>query len=69
MDWIGDLPDGDPIALAHLIWKDHPGYAPNPTMTKAEIQSRIGAIGSIHRTDDLTKPRGHRLRQARVAEL
>jgi vancomycin permeability regulator SanA len=69
MDWIGDLPDGDPIALARLIWQEHPGYAPNPTMTKQEIQSRINAIGSIHRTDDLTQPRGHRLRQARVAEL
>ncbi|MDB4878745.1 MAG: hypothetical protein JWL60_191 [Gemmatimonadetes bacterium] len=69
MDWIGDLPDGDPIALARLIWQQHPGYAPEPTMTKQEIQSRITAIGSIHRSDDLTRPRGHRLRQARVAEL
>ena len=69
MDWIGGMPDGDPIALARLIWQEHPGYAPSPTMTKAEIQSRITAIGSIHRTDDLTKPRGHRLRQDRVAEL
>jgi uncharacterized SAM-binding protein YcdF (DUF218 family) len=69
MDWIGAMPDGDPIALARLIWQEHPGYAPSPTMTKAEIQSRISAIGSIHRSDDLTKPRGHRLRQARVAEL
>ncbi|MDB4886003.1 MAG: hypothetical protein JWN79_1441 [Gemmatimonadetes bacterium] len=69
MDWIGGLPDGDPIALARLIWKDHPGYAAEPTMTKQEIQSRISAIGSIHRSDDLTRPRGHRLRQARVAEL
>ena len=56
-------------ALARLIWQDHPGYAPDPTMTKAEIQSRITAIGSIHRTDDLTQPRGHRMRQERIAEL
>jgi uncharacterized SAM-binding protein YcdF (DUF218 family) len=69
MDWIGDLPDGDPIALARLIWQEHPGYAPNPTMTKQEIQSRIRAIGSIHRSDESTKPRGHRTRQGRVAEL
>ena len=69
MDWIGDLPDGDPLALARLIWQDHPGYAPEPTMTKVEIQSRITAIGSIHRTDDLTQPRGHRMRQERIAEL
>lgn len=67
MDWIGSMPDGDPLALARLIWQDHPGYAPHPTMTKAEIQSRISAIGSIHRTDDLTGTRGHRLRQ--IAEL
>jgi uncharacterized SAM-binding protein YcdF (DUF218 family) len=69
MDWIGAMPDGDPIALARLIWQEHPGYAPSPTMTKAEIQSRISAIGSIHRSDDLSKPRGHRMRQGRVAEL
>jgi uncharacterized SAM-binding protein YcdF (DUF218 family) len=69
MDWIGDLPDGDPLALARLIWQDHPGYAPQPTMTREEIQSRVSAIGKIHRTDDLTKPRGHRMRQERIAEL
>jgi hypothetical protein len=69
MDWIGALPDGDPIALARLIWQEHPGYAAEPAMTKAEIQSRIAAIGSIHRTDDLTRPRGHRMRQERIAEL
>jgi uncharacterized SAM-binding protein YcdF (DUF218 family) len=69
MDWIGDLPDGDPLALAQLIWQEHPGYAPHPTMTREEIQSRVSAIGSIHRTDDLTRPRGHRMRQERIAEL
>ena len=69
MDWIGALPDGDPLALARLIWTEHPGYAPTPAMTRAEIQSRITAIGSIHRSDDTGRPRGHRLRQARVAEL
>ena len=69
MDWIGQLPDGDPVALARLIWQEHPGYAAEPTMTKADIQSRITAIGSIHRTDDLTKPRGHRVRQGRMADL
>ena len=57
------------IALARLIWQEHPGYAPEPTMTKQEIQSRITAIGSIPRSDDVTRPRGHRLRQGRVAEL
>jgi uncharacterized SAM-binding protein YcdF (DUF218 family) len=67
MEWIGDMPDGDPIALARLIWQDHPGYAPEPTMSKQEIQSRIAAISRLHRSDETT--RGHRLRQARVAEL
>jgi uncharacterized SAM-binding protein YcdF (DUF218 family) len=69
MDWIGMLPDGDPIALARLIWQEHPGYAPQPTISKADIQARISAIGSLHRTDDLTMPRGHRMRQERIAEL
>ena len=68
-DWMYDIPDGDPIALARFIWQEHPGYAPEPTMTKAEIQSRITAIGRIHRSDDIVAPRGSRRLQDRVAEL
>ncbi len=69
MDWIGPLPDGDPLALAQLIWKEHPGYALEPTMTREDIQARIAAIARLHRTDDSSAPRGHRVRQERIAEL
>jgi uncharacterized SAM-binding protein YcdF (DUF218 family) len=68
MDWLGPIPDGDPVALARLIWQEHPGYAPDPTVSKAEIQTRIADIARVHRADD-GRPRGHRLRQARIAEL
>ncbi len=68
MEWLGPIRDGDPIALARLIWQEHPGYAPDPTVTRADIQARIAEIARGHRSADGT-PRGHRLRQMRVAEL
>jgi uncharacterized SAM-binding protein YcdF (DUF218 family) len=68
MEWLGPIPDGDPIALARLIWQEHPGYAPEPAVSKAEIQARVSEIGRVHRADDRT-PRGHRVRQERIAEL
>lgn len=68
MEWLGPIPDGDPVALARLIWQEHPGYAPDPTVTRADIQARIAEIARGHRSAD-GAPRGHRLRQMRVAEL
>ncbi len=68
MEWIGPIPDGDPVTLARLIWQDHPGYAANPTMTKAEIQGRIATLGMGHRTSS-GDGRGTRQRQVRVVEL
>lgn len=68
MEWLGPIPDGDPMALARLIWQEHPGYAPEPTITKADIQARLEEIARIHRSTDKA-PRGHRVRQERVAEL
>jgi uncharacterized SAM-binding protein YcdF (DUF218 family) len=68
MDWLGPIADGDPIGLARLIWQEHPGYAPAPTVSRADIQARIAAIARVHRSQD-GGPRGHRLRQLRVAEL
>jgi uncharacterized SAM-binding protein YcdF (DUF218 family) len=67
MDWLGPIRDGDPIGLARLIWQEHPGYAPQPTVSRADIQARIADIARGHRADD--HPRGHRLRQVRIAEL
>ena len=68
MDWLGPIRDGDPIGLARLIWQEHPGYAPEPTVSRADIQARIAEITRIHRSADGV-PRGHRVRQARIAEL
>jgi uncharacterized SAM-binding protein YcdF (DUF218 family) len=68
MDWLGPIPDGDPVALARLIWQEHPGYAARPTVSRSDIQARIADIARVHRSAD-GAPRGHRLRQMRVAEL
>jgi hypothetical protein len=68
MEWLGRIPDGDPVALARLIWQEHPGYAPEPTVSRADIQARVSEIGRGHRADDRT-PRGHRIRQERIAEI
>jgi uncharacterized SAM-binding protein YcdF (DUF218 family) len=68
MDWIGGMPDGDPNALARLIWQEHPGYAAEPTVTRADIQARVAEIARQHRSD-VDFPRGHRARQERIAEL
>ncbi|MEO7711923.1 MAG: YdcF family protein [Gemmatimonadaceae bacterium] len=68
MDWLGPIQDGDPIALARLIWQEHPGYAPEPTVSRADIQRRIAEIAQGHRAVD-GAPRGHRVRQGRIAEL
>ena len=67
MEWLADVPDGDPLALTRFIWQEHPGYAADPLMTRAEIQSRIAALSRAHRGDD--RPRGHRIRERRVTEL
>lgn len=68
MNWIGPIKDGDPIELARLIWQQHPGYASTPTLSKADIQARIAEIALVHRSAEGT-PRGHRVRQGRIAEL
>jgi uncharacterized SAM-binding protein YcdF (DUF218 family) len=68
MNWLGAIPDGDPVGLARLIWQEHPGYAPTPTVSKVDIQTRIADIARVHRSAD-GAPRGHRLRQLRIAEL
>ena len=68
MEWLADVPDGDPLALARMIWKEHPGYAPDPLVTKAAIQSRVEELSRAHRGEE-PHQRGHRLLQRRVAEL
>ena len=67
MEWLADVPDGDPLALARLIWKEHPGYAAEPLVSKADIQARIAELSRAHRGEE--RPRGSRVRQQRIAEL
>lgn len=69
MEWLANIQDGDPVGLARLIWQEHPGYAAEPTVTKTAIQERVAAIGRLHRRDELDGPRGHRMRQERIAEI
>ena len=69
MEWLANIQDGDPVGLARLVWQEHPGYAPNPTVTREQIQDRVAAIGRLHRRDDVDVPRGHRMRQERIAEI
>jgi hypothetical protein len=42
--WLSGIEDGDAAAIEQLITRDHPGYAPNPTMTKAELRDRVETI-------------------------
>ena len=67
MEWLADVPEGDPVALTRFIDQEHPGYAADALMSKAEIQSRIQALASVHRGDE--RPRGHRIRERRITEL
>ena len=47
--WIGGIADGDVAAIERLIARDHPGYAPDPTMTRAELRERVEKIGRTRR--------------------
>ncbi len=52
MEWLADIPDGDPLALARFIWQEHPGYAATPIMTRGVIQARVAELSRAHRGDD-----------------
>ena len=67
MEWMHDIPDGDPLGLARLIWQEHPGYADQPLVTRAAIQARVDELARAHR--DAQAPRGSRVNQRRIAEL
>ena len=69
VEWMGGIPDGDPLALRELIWRQHPGYAEHPTMSREQIQARVDEIARAHRSSDNRGARGHRVRQTRIAEL
>jgi hypothetical protein len=48
-EWLGPIVDGDLPAITRIIERDHPGYAANPTMTKAELSARVDAIARARR--------------------
>src|SRR5215211_5144425 len=48
---MGAIPDGDPLALRELIWRQHPGYAEHPTVSREEIQARVDEIARAREAD------------------
>src|SRR5687768_6781176 len=38
MEWIGPIVEGDRDAVERFIQEEHPAYAPNPSVTREEIQ-------------------------------
>jgi vancomycin permeability regulator SanA len=68
-EWIGPIRDGDPVALQDLIWRQHPGYATSPTVSREEIQARVNEIGRGHRSTDNKQHRGSRASQSRIGEM
>jgi hypothetical protein len=69
MEWIGPIELGDRAAIARFIHEEHPGYAPNPSMSREEIQERVNEIARVHRVVDTHGLRGTRVRQERDVEL
>jgi len=47
--WLRPIRDGDIAAIERLIAHDHPGYAANPTMTRAELRERVERIAHARR--------------------
>ena len=47
--WLRNIGDGDVVAIERLIVHDHPGYATNPTMTRAELRERVENIAHARR--------------------
>ncbi len=69
MEWIGPIAEGDRNAIDRFIHEEHPGYAPNASMSRDEIQERVNEIARVHRVVDSHGLRGRRMRQERDVEL
>ena len=50
--WLSRIDDGDIAAIERLMTHDHPGYASNPSMTKAELRERVDAIAKRRRVTE-----------------
>jgi uncharacterized SAM-binding protein YcdF (DUF218 family) len=69
VEWMGSIADGDAAGMDDLIWRQHPGYAKVPTISREQILARVDEIGRGHRGSDNREHRGHRTRQVRIADL
>lgn len=69
MEWIGPIAEGDRPAIERFIHEEHPGYAPNPAISRQEIQERVNEIARVHRVVETHGLRGQRARQEREVEL
>lgn len=68
--WLSRIPDGDIAAVQRLINHDHPGYALNPTMTKAELRSYVDTIARVRRAEEhRPAPAIARTLEERLADL
>ena len=68
-EWVGKIRDGDVAAIERLIAEEHPGYAENPRVTKADVRDRVDALARIHRAGEGGIARGTRIQQDRAPEL
>lgn len=68
-EWLGGIRDGDVAAIERLIAEEHPGYASNPRVTKADVRERVDALAKIHRAGEGGIARGTRIQQDRAPEL
>ncbi len=69
MEWIGPIAEGDREAVDRFIHQEHPGYAPNPSVSRDEIQARVNEIARVHRVVETHGLRGHRARRERDVKL
>ena len=69
-EWMGAIGDGDLAAIEQFIHHQHPGYAANPTMTKAELKARVDAITKARRAmEHKAAPAVVRRIEERLADL
>jgi len=66
--WLGGIEDGDSAAIERLITNDHPGYAANPTMSKAQLKQRVDNIARARRVAE-HGPAVIRALEERLADL
>lgn len=69
MEWIGPIDEGDRAGIDRFMTEEHPGYAPNPSVTREEIQERVNEIARVHRVLDMHGWRAQTSRAERDVKL